>query len=167
MQHDLPASGVLFSWLPLLMLLALAGCQPAVDAPDVLDIEDLAERYAAAWSSGDPAHFASFYAENGVLQINDGEPSIGRAAIEATAKSFMGDFPDMLVELVEVRREGERVIFEWHWTGTNTGPGGTGAAVDLYGYESWSLDEDGLIVESLGHMDEDEYARQLGAGSSE
>ena len=167
MQHDLRAKAVLSSCLPLLMLVAVTGCQPASAPPDTLDIENLAERYAAAWSSGDPAHYASFYTEGGVLRINDGDPSIGRAEVEATARSFMTDFPDMLIELVEVRREGERVIFEWHWTGTNTGPGGTGAAVDLYGYESWKLDDDGLIVESLGHMDADEYARQLDAGKTE
>ena len=148
-------------------LVAVAGCQPMNAPDDSTDIDALAVSYAEAWSGGDPVHFASFYAEDGVLQINDGEPSIGRAAVEATARDFMSSFPDMLVELVEVRRDGERIIFEWHWTGTNTGPGGTGAAVDLYGFESWLLDEDGLIVESLGHMDEDEYARQLDAGGEE
>lgn len=29
------------------------------------DLTDFATRYAAAWSSQDPAKFASFYAENG------------------------------------------------------------------------------------------------------
>lgn len=148
-------------------VLFIAACARESLPPEPPPIEVFAERYAAAWSGGDPAHFASFYAENGMLRINDGEPAVGRAAIEATARSFMASFPDMRVELVEVRREGERVIFEWHWTGTNTGPGGTGAAVDLHGYEAWKLDEDGLIAESLGHLDEDEYARQLEAGKTE
>ena len=77
----------------------------------------------------------------------------------------MTAFPDMVVRLVELREAGERIEFHWHWTGTNTGPGGTGAAVDLTGFESWILDDDGLILESLGHLDAAEYERQLNAGA--
>lgn len=145
----------------------LAACGQGEETPEPVSIQEFARGYAAAWSSGDPEHFASFYAENGVLRINDGEPSVGRDAVEATARDFMTAFPDMRVEMVQLRQEGERITFKWHWTGTNTGPGGTGAAVDLYGYEDWTLDENGLILESLGHMDEEEYARQLAAGGTE
>ena len=146
-------------------LTLLAGCQPEEDRDDIVDVTNFATRYAAAWSGQDAAAFASFYAENGSLRINDGEPSIGRDAVMETARSFMGAFPDMVVRLVELRQIGDHVEFHWHWTGTNTGPGGTGNAVDLKGYEIWILDEDGLILESLGHLDDDEYQRQLNAGS--
>ena len=136
--------------------------------PDERDAEALrafAERYAAAWSSGDPEYFGTFYAEDGMLQINEGEPSVGRAAVVATARDFMTAFPDMVVRLEKLRRTGEQVEFHWHWTGTNTGPGGTGSAVDLRGVEIWTFDEEGLVVESLGYYDEAEYARQLQAGA--
>ncbi len=127
------------------------------------DLNELATRYAAAWSSQDPGAFAAFYSENGTLRINDGEPSVGRKQIAETAGSFMAGFPDMLIRLVELRQTDDYVEFHWHWTGTNTGPGGTGNAVDLNGFEQWTLDDEGLIVESLGHMDEAEYERQLHA----
>lgn len=153
--------------LPVAAIVALAAYGQGTVTYENPSIEAFAERYAAAWSSGDPVHFASFYAADGVLRINAGEPSVGRAAVEATARDFMTAFPDMLVELVRLGDEGERIIFNWHWTGTNAGPGGSGASVDLYGYEVWTLDENGLIVESLGHTDEDEYARQLAAGGAE
>jgi uncharacterized protein (TIGR02246 family) len=42
---------------------------------------DFATRYTAAWCSQDAASVAAFFAEDGSLQINDGEPSVGRAAI--------------------------------------------------------------------------------------
>jgi uncharacterized protein (TIGR02246 family) len=129
----------------------------------MVELNDFATRYAAAWSSQDPARFASFYSENGSLRINDGEPSIGRDAVERTAREFMTAFPDMVVRLVEVRQAGDRVEFHWHWTGTNSGPGGTGNTVDLRGYELWTLDSDDLVLESLGHLDETEYQRQLNA----
>jgi hypothetical protein len=56
---------------------------------------------------------------------------------------------------------------EYHWTftGTNTGPGGTGNAVRISGFEEWTFGEDGLVVESQGHYDEDEYARQIEHGA--
>ncbi len=126
-------------------------------------LREFADRYAAAWSNGDPVAFASFYAEDGTFQINDGEPSIGREAIAETAGSFMAAFPDMLIRVVDVRKIDNYVEFHWHWTGTNTGPGGTGNAVDLKGYEQWTLDASGLILESRGNMDDAEYQRQLHA----
>lgn len=144
-------------------LLVLSSCQSKEETMNMTELTDFAKRYAAAWSSQDPARFASFYAENGSLQINDGEPSVGRDAVEQTAREFMTAFPDMVVELVELRQEGENVEFHWHWTGTNTGPGGTGNAVDLTGYERWAIDSDGLIGQSLGHLDDAEYQRQLNA----
>jgi hypothetical protein len=47
-------------------------------------------------------------------------------------------------------------------TGTNTGPGGTGRAVRISGFEVWQIGEGGLIAKSEGHFDEVEYRRQLG-----
>ena len=128
------------------------------------DIEAFADGYAAAWSNQDPAALASFYAEDGVLIVNHGEPSVGRAAIEAKARGFMEAFPDMRVTLEKLEPCGEALCFHWRWTGTNTGPGGTGNSVDLTGYEAWILDEEGLIERSLGHYDQAEYQRQVQAG---
>lgn len=144
----------------------LSACQPEEEQTDTTDLTDFATRYAEAWSSQDPVELASFYAENGSLRVNDGEPSLGREAVTETARGFMTAFPDMVVRLVELRKTDDYVEFHWHWTGTNTGPGGTGSAVDLRGYEQWTLDGDGKIVESLGHFDDAEYQRQLNAGSA-
>lgn len=128
------------------------------------ELTDLATRYSAAWSSQDPARLASFYADNGSLTVNAGTPSVGRAAIAATARSFMTAFPDMVVALDQVGQEGAHAIFRWTWTGTNTGPGGTGQSVRIKGYEQWTIGADHLIVESQGHYDEAEYQRQLHSG---
>jgi steroid delta-isomerase-like uncharacterized protein len=147
--------------IPVLAVACQRGEKPMV--PN--DLEDFATRYAGAWSGQDPAAFAAFYAEDATFRINEGEASVGRAAIEETAQSFMAAFPDMLVRLVDVRRVGDTVEFHWHWTGTNTGPGGTGAAVDLHGFEEWTFSEDGLIQSTQGNMDDEEYQRQLHRGS--
>jgi hypothetical protein len=73
----------------------------------------------------------------------------------------MEAFPDMVVRLESVERQGGAAVFRWLWTGTNTGPGGTGRAVQLRGYEEWTFDVQGLIRQSLGHYDEAEYLRQV------
>lgn len=141
----------------------LAACQQEKETKDVAELTAFATRYAEAWSSQDPEAFASFYTDNGVLIVNDGEASVGRDAIEQTASDYMAAFPDMVVRLVEISQEGDYVNFHWRWTGTNTGPGGTGNAVDLQGYEQWTIGDGGLIRESLGHFDADEYDRQVNA----
>jgi len=146
----------------LLSLTLFLACKPA-DEEFSSDLDTFATRYAAAWSSQDPVAFAASYAPDGVLRVNDGEPSVGRDAIAATAGSFMAAFPDMLVRLEELRETDEGIEFHWHWTGTNTGPGGNGNSVDLRGYEVWTLNGEGLIRQSLGHYDEAEYARQMAA----
>ena len=125
------------------------------------ELNDLGTRYAAAWSSQNPASLAAFYADSGSLTVNDGAPSVGRAAITATAQAFMTGFPDMLVKMEQVSHEGSHVIFRWLWTGTNTGPGGTGKSVRIQGYEAWTLDAQGMIAESKGHYDAAEYGRQV------
>jgi len=130
------------------------------------ELTEFANRYAAAWSSQNPDRLASFYAEDGALIVNAGIPSVGRAAIAATAGDFMAAFPDMVVTTDSVRREGDRVIFHWTWTGTNTGPGGTGNSVRLTGYEEWTLSPHALILESRGHFDQAEYQRQLRGGGT-
>lgn len=141
-------------------ILALAACTYAADSPSEAELEDLGTRYAAAWSSQDPERLASFYAEDGTLTVN-GNPSVGRETIRATAGTFMAGFPDMRVTMDSIVGEGARATFYWTWTGTNTGPGGTGRSVELQGYEEWTLGPDGLIVASDGHYDEAEYRLQV------
>jgi len=125
-------------------------------------LTEFATHYAAAWGSQDPDSLASFYGEEGALAINDGAPAVGRAAIAAVAGDFMAAFPDMVVRMESLTLNGRQAVFRWHWTGTNTGPGGTGKRVDLRGYEDWLLGPDGLILLAKGYYDEAEYQRQVG-----
>jgi steroid delta-isomerase-like uncharacterized protein len=127
-------------------------------------LTDFATRYAAAWSSQNADRLAAFYSEGGSLQVNAGAPAVGRAAVRATAREFMTAFPDMVVRMDSVIQAGTKARFHWVWTGTNTGPGGTGKAVRMTGYEEWTFAPDGLIAQSLGHYDEAEYQRQLNDG---
>jgi predicted ester cyclase len=117
--------------------------------------------YASAWCSQSAASVAAFYEESGSLQINSGLPSIGRSSIAAAAQSFMTAFPNMVVSMVDVSANGDGAVFQWTLAGTNTGPGGTGNAVQISGFEIWQFGKTGLILESKGHFDEADYQRQL------
>jgi hypothetical protein len=89
---------------------------------------------------------------------------VGRTAIADAARSFMTDFPDLTVQMDDLRTvEGHP---EYHWTlaGTNTGPAGTGNRVRISGFERWEFGDDGLIARSLGSFDAALYARQLESG---
>lgn len=148
--------------LMVLVILGFGACGRREAVMNQSELNDFATRYAAAWSGRDPEDLASFYAENGSLTVNAGAPSFGRAAIAATAKEYMTAFPDMVVKMDSVSLgPGSQATFHWTWTGTNTGPGGTGMPVHMKGYEEWTIGADGLIVESKGHFDEAEYQRQL------
>jgi uncharacterized protein (TIGR02246 family) len=126
--------------------------------------EDFARRYTAAWCSQDAARVAAFFAPNGSLRVNDGDPAVGREAIAEVVQGFMSAFPDLNVLMDDLVVHGDQAVYRWTLVGTNTGPGGTGRAVRVSGFEEWRLGADGFIAESLGHFDADDYERQLEGG---
>jgi hypothetical protein len=147
-----------------LLLVTLAGCKSRERPMNTEQLREFATRYTAAWCSQNAANDAAFYAQGGSLKINDGSPSVGRPAITGAARDFMTAFPDMVVTMDGISLDGRHAVYRWTLTGTNTGPGGTGKAVRISGYEEWAIGADDLIAESKGHFDEAEYQRQLKAG---
>jgi len=127
-------------------------------------LEEFAARYALAWSSGDPAMVAQFFAPQGSLAINAARPAAGRAAIAEAARGFMTAFPDLRVAFDRLLFAGDRVEFYWTLEGHHTGPAGTGNYVRISGRESWKFGPEGLIAESEGQFDTDEFERQTGSG---
>ena len=69
----------------------------------------------------------------------------------------------LVVTMDGLNVDGNRAIYRWTLTGTHTGPGGSGNAVRISGYEEWTLGADQLIAESRGHFDAADYQRQLEA----
>ena len=102
-----------------------------------------------------------------VLRVDDRHsqaPAVGRDAIAARVKQYMTDFPDLAMKMDELSLFEGDIVFHWTLTGRNSGPGGTGKAVNFTGYEEWTLAPDGLIATSKGSYDEAEYQRQLAVG---
>jgi len=141
-------------------------------AEDVRDhsedqLRELAKNYTAAWCSQEPARVAAFFSPTGSLTVNDGAPAVGRAAITEVARAFMTTFPDMQVLMDDLLLRDGGAVYEWTLVGTDTGPGGSGNQVRISGFEEWRIGADGLIAESRGHFDSDEYQRQLEEGVAE
>jgi ketosteroid isomerase-like protein len=127
-------------------------------------IWELAIRASTAWSSQDPEGVAACYEETASLTINNGVPATGRAALAATAASYMTAFPDLAVSLDDLHVAGDCAFWVWTLTGTNTGPGGTGKAVRVSGIEVWRIGASGLVAESSGYYDAATYEHQLAHG---
>lgn len=130
-------------------------------AHDEAGVRDLARSYTDAWCSHDPARVAAHFVPGGTIAINGGDPT----EITEVARSFIDTFPDIEVFTDDIVFRDETVEFHWTFTGTNSGPDGTGKAVRISGVEEWTLGDDGLVVESKGNYDQSEYDRQLEHGA--
>jgi hypothetical protein len=126
------------------------------------NLQEFAERYTQAWNSGEPEQVASFYGPNASLMINGGEPNTGHPAIRAVAESFMAGYPDLQISFDGLEERDGRILYHWTFAGHNSGPGGTGNPVRISGHESWLIGDDGLIADSLGNYDEEDWERQVG-----
>jgi len=122
------------------------------------NLSEFAKRYAEAWCSKNPESVAAFYSKSGSISVNGAAP----VPIAEVAREFMREFPDLVVKFDKLENTPTGIEFHWRFTGTNTGPGGTGKKVRISGYELWKIDNDGLIAESKGHFDAADYERQLG-----
>ncbi|MBK0400242.1 nuclear transport factor 2 family protein [Limibaculum sp. M0105] len=130
-------------------------------APTPQAVAEMAARYAAAWSAHVPADVAGFYARDGHITINDGDPVVGRAALTGMVAGFYAEFPDIVVHMDLVRTAGTHAIFAWTLEGTHAQ---TRNAVRVSGWEAWTLNDDCEIAASRGHFDADEYERQIAEG---
>ncbi len=126
---------------------------------------DFGKKYSAAWCSQKPESVAAFFSATGSLKVNANSPAVGREAITKVVQGFMTAFPDMIVAMDSVVTNPNGTAFHWTLTGTNSGPEGTGNKVKVSGFELWHFDKDGLIQESIGSFDADEYNRQLKVGA--
>jgi uncharacterized protein (TIGR02246 family) len=120
-------------------------------------IDDIAAAYTAAWNSKSPEAVASFYAQDGVIVINRGEPWQGRSRVADMAAGFYADVPDLTLTCDSVRAAGAHVIYVWTFTGHDAG---TGNPLTIHGWEEWDMDADMKVKASRGWFDAEEYGRQ-------
>lgn len=118
----------------------------------------LARQYTEAWTSRKPDAVAGFYADDGQIVINDGEPHVGNEAIAAMAAGFYAEFPDLVVHCDLPRLAGNKGIFVWTLEGHHAE---TGNFVRVGGWEEWELDANMKVIRSRGWFDASEYDRQV------
>lgn len=120
----------------------------------------MADAYTAAWNSGSPQAVAAFYAADGRIVINRGEPWIGREGIAEMAAGFFADVPDLSLVCDAVRCAGDHVAYFWTFTGTHAA---TKNRLRVSGWEEWDLDRELKVVASRGWYDAADYERQTAA----
>ncbi len=151
----------IYSFLTILLItLTMAtGCKS--DKSQFDKMIEFGNKYTEAWNSKQPEKMASFYAEDGVLTVNNGTPAVGRKQLAETAQSYMEAFPDMVLTMDSLTESNGKYRYYWTFKGTNTGSGGTGNKVDFSGFEEWTMNDQGLVQDSKGTYDAEDYERQL------
>jgi uncharacterized protein (TIGR02246 family) len=119
--------------------------------------KEIADAYTAAWNSGSAEAVAEFYAKDGGIVINRGEPWQGRNRVAQMASGFFSDVPDLKLVCDGLRCAGDHVVYLWTFTGTHSG---TKKPLRVSGWEEWDLDADYKVKASRGWYDADDYARQ-------
>ena len=122
------------------------------------DLAKLADGYTAAWNTGSADAVAGFYAEDGQITINRGDPWLGRTGVRDMAAGFFADVPDLVLSCDGIRAAGNHVVYLWTFTGHDAG---TNNPLEIHGWEEWTLDVDGKVQSSLGWYDAEDYARQV------
>ena len=128
---------------------------------DPMKIARMAQDYTDAWNSGSAEAVASFYAEDGEIVINRGDPWTGRDRVRDMAAGFFADVPDLSLTCDDVRTSEGHALFLWTFTGHDAT---TGNPLKIHGWEEWDLRDDLKVQASRGWFDAEAYARQV-AGS--
>lgn len=124
-------------------------------------LEHMAEAYTAAWNSKSAEAVASYFAEDGRIVINRGDPWEGRGRVAEMAAGFYADVPDLTLSCDLVRTAGDHAVYVWTFTGHHSG---TRNPLNIRGWEEWDIDTDGKVKESRGWFDAADYARQVEGG---
>jgi uncharacterized protein (TIGR02246 family) len=124
---------------------------------DLDRMRQIADDYTAAWNSGSAEAVAAFFAPDGRIVINRGEPWEGRTGVAQMAAGFYADVPDLHLVCDGLRIAGDHVVYLWTFTGSHAT---SGNALRVVGWEEWDVDADLRVQSSRGWYDAEDYARQ-------
>ncbi|MDA5094706.1 nuclear transport factor 2 family protein [Aliiroseovarius sp. KMU-50] len=125
---------------------------------DLMAVSKIAADYTAAWNSKSAEAVASFFAEDGEIIINRGEPWRGRARVQEMAEGFYADVPDLILSCDDIRLSGSHAVFVWTFAGHDAT---TGHHLTIRGWEEWELDDALKVKSSRGWFNAEDYARQV------
>jgi uncharacterized protein (TIGR02246 family) len=124
---------------------------------NTMKIAKIAADYTAAWNTKSADAVAAFYAEDGEIAINFGEPWSGRDRVRDMAAGFYADVPDLTLTCDDVRVSGKHAVFMWTFTGHAAG---SGNPLKIRGWEEWDLNDDLKVQSSRGWFDAEVYSQQ-------
>ncbi len=133
------------------------------DEEQTFNMEAFAKGYAQVWGSTRKEFVALFFADDGSLQVNEAEAAMGREQIAEVAQGFMTDLPDMRVLFDSLVSQENSHTFYWTLIATHAE---SGNKINVSGYEEWTMSDDNLIQQSLGHFPSELYDDQISNGSA-
>jgi predicted ester cyclase len=121
-----PGWGLLASVLGFVMLsgCGCAAMEPSVEEQVVVVEEPVAAapaRLLAAWNQGELAALTELVAPD-VVREDSGPPIRGLEPYLESIRLMRVAFPDIQVSPMDSRREGDKWIIRWRWSGTHKGP---------------------------------------------
>lgn len=126
------------------------------------------EAYLAAWNAHDSSKAAGFFADDVTYyDASMGKPMKGVAEAKSVIDSFVNAVPDAVWTVKgPLVAQGDRVSFEWEFSGTNTadwsdGTKATGKKFVFTGASMFSV-KDGKIVTQSDYYDALSFYKQLG-----
>ena len=158
---------VITTIIPLLMLCLTFGCQrQGRDAITQGELKALNERILQIWNQGNLGLVDQVYAAQ-VVRYDAGwpHPIRGLDALKNHFQFYRSAFPDIDMIIQETIMEGDKIVWHWTLTGTNTGPMGeapaTGKQVQLSGISVGRI-VDGKIAELGDFYNQASLLLQLG-----
>lgn len=124
---------------------------------DPTEVARMAADYTAAWNSKSAEAVASFYAKDGEIISNKGDPWTGRSRVQDMAAGVFADVPDLTLTCDDLRCSGSHAVYVWTFTGHDAA---TGNPLNIRGWEEWEIGDDLKVVASRGWFDAEEYGRQ-------
>ena len=122
----------------------------------------------AAWNAHDPDAVAAWFtADARVRDSTSKDWEIGPGPVRERAAMMCGALPHLTltrqVLIIEGPRHADRWVMEGTHTGELLGMAGTGARVRIEGATFTTLDEEGMVIEDVHHIDYSTLFNQLGA----
>ena len=137
------------------------------------DLQELIDRYNAAWNAHDVEAIVSMHTEDSVFENHvTGDVNVGREEIGRAIDGIFAVFPDLAFETRRAYVREDLVVQEWTARGTHEGPmtrsgievQPTGRKVEYNGMDVIPI-RDGLVARKDVYSDSITLLRQLGLTS--
>ncbi|PKK84531.1 MAG: hypothetical protein CVT49_02860 [candidate division Zixibacteria bacterium HGW-Zixibacteria-1] len=167
MHSSIKFTKLCMGFLPVLMLVLIIGCgKKAEISINYTDAAKMAAIYEEARDTYNLELLDEIYAPDVIIHDpGSPEPLMGLKALKDYYNNSHAMFSDLKIKMGNTFISGDRIIWEWTFTGTNTGPMGalpaTGKSVKFSGIAVDKI-QNGKIIEEWVFFDRVNLYQQLG-----